>query len=103
MNLMLTGRHFDITDPIRAHAEDKMAKMPRYYDRLATIELIVEKADDHTYQVEGICHIDGQDHIVATATDGDVYHCFELLAKKLERQLTDMKEKVRNHKHSAPH
>jgi len=101
MDLILTGRHFDITDTIRTHAEEKMGKLPRYYDRLAKIELVIEKIDDHTYQVEGICHVDGQDHMVATANDADVYHCFELLAKKLERQLTDLKEKLRNRKHPA--
>ncbi|MEM1356196.1 MAG: ribosome-associated translation inhibitor RaiA [Planctomycetota bacterium] len=100
MDTMITGRHFEITEAIHAHAQDKMAKLPRYYDRLTKVELIVEKSDDHTYRVEGICHIDGMDHMVATASDGDVYHCFELLAKKLERQLTDAKEKIRNHKHS---
>lgn len=103
MDITVTGRHLDITEPIRTHAQDKLAKLPRYYDRLAKLDVVVEKADDHTYKVEGIGHIDGQDHMVATASDTDLYHCFELLAKKMERQLTDLKEKLRNHKHPASH
>lgn len=104
MDLIITGRHVEVTEPIRTHAQDKLSKLPRYYDRLVKLEVVIEKADNHqTYTAEGICHIDGQDHVVATAEDPDVYHCFEMLAKKLERQLTDIKEKLRNRKHPSTH
>lgn len=100
MDITITGRHMPITDAIEQHAKDKASKLPRYYDRLAKIDIIVDKPQDgHTYDVEFIAHIDGQDHLIARAADEDLYHGIELAVQKMERQLTDLKEKLRNHKH----
>ena len=101
MNTIVTGRHIEITDPIRQHVADKTAKLPRYYDRLSKLEVIADKSDTRTYQIELIAHVDGAEHFVAQATDTDLYHCIELAVQKMERQLTDHKEKLRNHKHHA--
>lgn len=100
MDIMITGRHMPITEPIEQHANEKAGKLSRYYDRLAKIEIVVEKSQDgHSYDVEFIAHIDGQDHLVAKSNDEDLYHGIDHTVKKMERQLTDLKEKLRNHKH----
>lgn len=100
MDITLTGRHMPVTEAIDAHAREKAGKLSRYYDRLSKLEILVEKAEDQrNYKVEFIAHVDGQDHLVAHAADEDLYHGIELAVKKMERQLTDLKEKLRNHKH----
>jgi len=100
MDITITGRHMPITEPIEQHANEKAGKLSRYYDRLSKLEIIVEKAEDNrSYKVEFIAHVDGQDHLIAHATDGDLYHGIEQTVQKMERQLTDLKEKLRSHKH----
>lgn len=100
MEIIITGRHMPITDAIEQHAHEKAGKLSRYYDRLAKLEIVVEKAEDQrSYKVEFIAHIDGADHLIAHATDEDLYHGIEQAVKKMERQLTDLKEKMKNHKH----
>lgn len=100
MDITITGRHMDITDAIDQHAREKAGKLTRYYDRVAKLEILTEKAEDHrNYKVEFIAHVDGQDHMVAHALHEDLYHAIEHAVKKMERQLTDLKEKLRNHKH----
>jgi len=97
MELTITGRHVDITDPIRTHVEDKTAKLPRYFDRLSMLEAVISKVDDRTYRVELIAHVDGNEHLVSHGDDADVYHGIEVSVKKMERQLTDLKDKLRSH------
>lgn len=99
MDIIITGRHMPISDAIQKHAHEKAGKLSRYYDRLSKIEIVVDKSQDgHSYDVEFIAHVDGQDHLVANANHDDLYHGIEHAVKKMERQLTDLKEKVRDHR-----
>ena len=99
MDITISGRHMPITEPIEKHAQEKAGKLSRYYDRLSKIEIVVEKSQDgHSYDVEFIGHVDGQDHLVAKSNDEDLYHGIEHTVKKMERQLTDLKEKLRSHR-----
>ncbi|MEM9108508.1 MAG: ribosome-associated translation inhibitor RaiA [Planctomycetota bacterium] len=100
MEITLTGKHMDITEAIEQHANEKAGKLSRYYDRLAKLEIVINKASDgRAYDVEFIAHVDGQDHLIAHATDEDLYHGIEQTVQKMERQLTDLKEKLRSHKY----
>ena len=100
MDITITGRHMPVTEAIQKHANEKAGKLTRYYDRVAKLEIIVEKSQDkHSYNVEFIAHVDGQDHVIAHATHEDLYHGIEHAVQKMERQLTDLKEKLRDHKH----
>ncbi len=100
MDITITGRHMTVTEPIDQHAREKAGKLSRYYDRLSKLEIVVEKAEDQrSYKVEFIAHVDGNDHLIAHASDTDLYHSIELAVQKMERQLTDLKEKLRNRKH----
>ena len=100
MDITISGRHLPITEPIETHAREKAGKLSRYYDRLSKLDIVIDKAQDgHSYDIEFIAHIHGQDHLVAKANHEDLYHGVEQAVQKMERQLTDLKEKVRNHKH----
>ena len=99
MQITISGRHLPITDPIEQYAKEKAVKLSRYYDRLAKLEIVVEKCDDQRhYEVEFIAHIDGQDHLIAHAQEEDLYKSIDQAVQKMERQLTDLKEKLRNHR-----
>lgn len=99
MDITINGRHMPVTEAIEQHAREKAGKLSRYYDRLAKLEIVIAKADDQRhFDVEFIAHVDGQDHLVATASHEDLYHGIENTVKKMERQLTDLKEKLRSHR-----
>ena len=40
MEIVVTGRHMDITPAIREYATEKVSKLPRYFDRIQSIEVI---------------------------------------------------------------
>lgn len=98
MDVTVTGKHIDITDPIRDYAREKSARLSKFYRRLSTIEVLADKHDSHSYKVELIAHVDGHEHFIASSVDADLYACIDETVDKMERQLHDYKEKQRSHK-----
>ncbi len=101
MDINVTGKHLEVTDAIRNYASHKCAKLPRYYDRIRTIDVLIDKRDHHNQDVEMIVHVDHHNPFLARVDGGDLYACIDQAIDKLERQLTEHKEKVRNHKHTT--
>jgi putative sigma-54 modulation protein len=84
----ISGRHMDVTEALKNYAEQKVNKLSKYYDRIQEIEVIVNAEHNAIF----IAHHDS----------GDAYACIDGCVDKLERQLTDHKEKHRNRKHPSP-
>ncbi len=101
MDINVFGRHLEVTDPIREYAHGKAEKLPKFFDRVNKVEVLLNKVDNHTFGAEFIVHVDGADHIVAHGSHEDLYACIDETNSKIERQLHDLKEKRRNHKHPA--
>ena len=99
MQITLSGRHMDITPAIREYMETKAAKLPRYYDRIQSITGTIDQRDHRIFQVEMHAEVDHADPFVATDESDDLYKSIDAVVNKLERQLTDHKEKLRNRKH----
>jgi putative sigma-54 modulation protein len=98
--ITVTGRHMEVTPAIRDYAEEKAAKLERYYDALQGIEVVADRSDPNHYAVEMIASIPHHQPLVASNTDTDLYASIDAVVDKLERQLTDHKEKIRNRKHN---
>ncbi len=102
MEIRVTGRHLDITDAIRKYATDKVGKLPRYFDRVQIIEVLAARHDSHSHEVEVIVKAEHTDPFVARAAGPDLYACLDSAVDKLERQLTDHKDRIRHRKGKTP-
>ncbi len=98
MQITISSRHMDVTGPLRAYAEEKTAKLIKYYDRIKGIEVVFASAKLVT-DVEIIVSAERRQQFVAHHSDGDAYACLDGCVDKLERQLSDHKKKIRNRKH----
>lgn len=101
MEFKISGRHVDITPAIREYAEQKTARLPRYFDRIQSISVIIGKPDPQHFEVEVVADIEHAKDIVTKRTGEDLYAAIDKAVDKTERQLTDHKEKLRNRKHIA--
>jgi putative sigma-54 modulation protein len=101
MELTITGRHIDVTPAIKEYATTKANKLPRHFDRILAIEVIADRRDNHSYEVEMIAKVEHTDAFVAKTSGDDLYGCIDDVVDKLERQLTDHKEKLRDRRHKA--
>lgn len=100
MDIRIAGRHLTITDPIRQYAISKVNRVPRYFDRVSNVDVVVDQ-HNRDYDVEIIVHVDGNDPFIGRSVGRDMYACIDDAVKKIERQLSEFKKKRRNYKHSA--
>jgi putative sigma-54 modulation protein len=99
MDIIVSGRNqFEITPAIRQYAMDKMSKLPRYFDRIQKIDVVAGRNDSHSHAVEAIVTAEHTSPFVARDAGNDLYACIDSVTDKLERQLTDHKSKLRDHK-----
>jgi putative sigma-54 modulation protein len=97
----IIGKHVEITEAIRQHAQDKAGKLPRYYDSITKVDVIVEVGDKGAamQSVEVIASGERNKVFVAKESGADVYTCIDMAMHKVEKQLTKAKGMERENKH----
>lgn len=100
MKVNLVGRHVDVSDDVREYIESKAAKLPRFYDRIHEIDVVLDHESEQ-FTAEMIVRTDRKHTFVARETGPDTFVLIDLVVEKIERQLTKHKEKNRNHKHDG--
>lgn len=98
MRIDVTGRQFEITPAIEAYAEEKCEKLPRYYDGVQQIFVVLEQPKQNHFEVELRVESEKHDTFVAKSDGPDLYPCVDTAIDKMVRQLTDFKEKLKNSK-----
>lgn len=101
MLFTITGKHVEVSEAIRKHAEDKTSKLPRYYDSINQVEVIIEGAKGGIANVEVIARAEHSNVFVGKEAGDDVYRCIDLAVHKIEEQLRRKKEKERDNKHKG--
>ena len=98
MQVTVTGRHMGVSDSLREYCETKAERLARYFNRVREVEFILDGFDGR-HEVEMIVHADGAGPFVAKYQHDDAFAAVDLALDKVERQLRDHKERVRNRKH----
>jgi putative sigma-54 modulation protein len=97
----ITGKHIEITEAIRTHAEQKTSKLPKYYNSINQVEVIIDGNSGGSTSVEIIARGEHSKVFVVTETGQDAYQCIDIAVHKLERQLRRKKGKERDNKHAG--
>ena len=101
MLFTISGKHIEITEAIRRHAEEKTSKLPRYYNSINQVEVIIDGQPGGNTSVEVIARGERSKVFIVTERGEDAYRCIDVAVRKLERQLRRKKGKERNHKHTG--
>lgn len=99
MLFTISGKHIEITEAIRRHAEEKTSKLPRYYNSINQVEVIIDGSHGGDTSVEIIARGEHSKVFIVTETGEDAYRCIDVAVRKLERQLRRKKGKERDNKH----
>jgi len=97
----ISGKHIEITEALRMHAEEKTSKLPKYYNSINQIEVIIDGNQGGNTSVEIIARAEHSKVFVSTETGEDAYRCIDMAVHKLERQLRRAKSKERDNKHTG--
>ena len=101
MIFTISGKHIEITEAIKKHAEEKTSKLPKYYNSINQIEVIIDGSQGGNTSVEIIARAEHSKVFVGTETGEDAYRCIDMAVHKLESQLRRAKSKERDDKHTS--
>ena len=88
MQISTTGHGLETSEALRAFIEDKLSRMERYCPGMTTIQVILKAEPRGGRSVEVVCRLAGGKSVVCRAAHDDTYAAVDLVADKLQRQLT---------------
>lgn len=95
MQINLTGRHVELTEPLREYINTKFSKLKRHFDQINNVHVILD-VEKLVQKAEATLHVNGGE-LFATSEHSDMYAAIDGLIDKLDRQVIKHKEKLKNH------
>lgn len=92
MNIIVNGRHLEITPALKTYAEEKVGKFGRYLSDIseAVVTLSIEK---YRHKAEVLLRANGV-LIQAEGVTAEIYSSIDEVVEKLDRQVKKYKEKL---------
>jgi len=97
----ITGKHIDITEAVRRYAEKKTSKLPKYYNSINQVEVIIDGEPNGNTSVEIIARAEHSKIFIVKESGDNTYKCIDVAVHKLQRQLMKKKGKERDNKHAG--
>lgn len=95
MNTVVKARHMDVTDAMKQFVDSKVAKLPRFYDNIQSVEVILDVEGDKP-TAEIVVTAKRKNVFVASHRDDDMYVCVDQCLHKITEQLRRHKSRVRD-------
>ncbi|HTZ17079.1 MAG TPA: ribosome-associated translation inhibitor RaiA [Dissulfurispiraceae bacterium] len=98
MNVIVNGRHLEITPALKNYSIDKMSKFEKYLSNIneTIVTLSVEK---YRHKAEVLMKVNGY-MIQAESVTGEIYSSIDEVVEKLEKQVVKYKEKLQTFRKS---
>jgi putative sigma-54 modulation protein len=99
MQVVISGKHFDLSDRLRSHIEARADKLQRFYDPI--IDCQVKVTEEKAKRADLIVNV--QKHLLkATGEAGSIYLAVDQAMEKMERQLKKLNTKQRSKRPGTP-
>lgn len=85
MNIHITGRQIDITDPLKAFTESKVNKLDRFIDGITDIHVTLS-VQKYRQRAEVNVHSRGNTYLTAVEESEDLYSSIQQAIEKIEVQ-----------------
>ena len=102
MEIVVTGRHLQVSDRFRAHLDDKLAKIPQLAPRVQRVDVVVSHEPNKRQakaceRVEITCHVKGP-IVRSEACLDDKYAALDVALDKLMERLRRAQDRKRVHR-----
>ncbi len=89
MQVTITTRHIEIDASLKAHTEERVAKIAHFSERLGDVAVVLW-SERHLFVAEMKTHSGGQD-LVSSAEADDARSAIDGAAVRLERQVRELR------------
>jgi len=98
MNKSITGRHFELTETIKAYADAAVEGLNKYNLDITSANTIISSSEKKGFAVEFIVNLKDKNTIVITQVDKDVYAAIDLAIERVKKSLRRHKDKIKGHR-----
>ena len=95
MQIKVSGHQFDVSPALREYATGKIGRLERHFERVLDVHVILT-TDKLVHRAEATL-ASPQKTMHAYGESNDMYAAIDVLADKLDRQVTKHKEKLKDH------
>lgn len=97
MQITVTGRHMEVTDAIRGHAEEKITRELAEFPRVQSVHVILA-IEKYRHIAEIVALAPHHIHLESKEESDDMYVSIDRAVEKIEKQLHKVWDKLQGHK-----
>jgi putative sigma-54 modulation protein len=97
MQIAVTFRHMDSSDPVREYVEEKLARVKKYIEEPIEAQAVLEVEKKIRHIAEVVLTAKGITIKASAEVNDDMYAAIDAVVDKLERQLKRYKDKLKDH------
>ncbi len=101
MQIKISARHGHLSDETQAKIKEKLEKLPRYYDRLSSIDATVDLEHREAPNVDLRVSAEHKHDFVAVCHSTELMAAVDEVVEKMEQQLRKYKTKIQD-RHRGP-
>lgn len=100
MNISITGRHLELTEPIKAHINTSIETLSKYHMDIISVNVVAtaqtKKGKEHT-MIEFAIHLAHKNSIIIKQNDDDLYAAVDLAISRAQKAMRRMHDKETGH------
>lgn len=98
MEVKFVAKHGAVPADVQATIEQKVSKLPRFFDRTTGIQVVVDLSHAELPKVEIIVSAETTEDFVSSDTGNNVVVATDKAIEKIEKQMRKYKEKLTEHR-----
>jgi len=102
MQVIISARHFDVSQSLRELVEERFSRLERFEERIGRVEVTLLE-EKNRYEVEGDLGIVGGGRVHAHAEEADFRTALDRVVDKLGRQLRKNRSRYKDHSADKEH
>jgi putative sigma-54 modulation protein len=103
VQIKISARHGHLSDETQARIREKLEKLPRYYDRLSSIDVTVDLEHRDAPDIDLRVSADHKHDFVAECRSVELMAAVDDVVEKMEQQLRKYKTKLQDRHRSGGH
>jgi len=96
MKILITARHFTISEETRRYAHNETQRLEKVFDRIVAVHVILEKIKDYIYETELVVQAPLK-VLTIHEKDEELTKSIDLAVDKMIRRVKKYKEQLRAH------
>ena len=100
MNISLTGRHLELTDPIKAHMNSSIDTLNKYNMDITSVNVVAsaqtKKGKEHS-MVEFVISLAGKNSIIIKQNNDDLYAAIDIAIERAQKAMRRMHDREVDH------